>query len=87
HQVVRTTEFEGPAALCIQGGQSIPCTDNPPFASYTQTLHRTGPGVFGALGVHLRVRGVAGFAELGLHSATLGGEFGGSIPLTFGLTL
>jgi hypothetical protein len=87
HQVVRTTEFQAPAGLCIQGGQSVACPDNPPFGSYTQTLHRTGPGVFGALGVHLRVRGVAGFAEAGLHSATVSGEFGGGIPLTFGLTL
>lgn len=85
HQVVRTTEFEGPAAWCIAGGQSVPCADNPPFGSYTQKLRRTGPGVFGAVG--MRVRGVAGFVEMGLHSATVGGEFGGGIPVTFGLTL
>lgn len=87
HQAVRTTEFEGPAALCIEGGQSVACPNNPPFGSYTRTIHRTGPGVFGALGVHLSVLGVAGFAEVALHSATVSGEFGGGIPLTFGLTL
>jgi hypothetical protein len=87
HQVVRTTEFEGPAGICFEGGQPVSCSDNPPFGSYARTVHRTGPGAFGAVGVHLRVRGVAGFLEMGVHSATVGGEFGGGIPLTFGLTL
>ena len=87
HQVVRTTEHQAPAAKCIVGGESVPCANNPPFGSLTHTRHRTGPGAYTAIGVHLRVGGVDGFAELGVHSATVGGEFGGGIPLTVGFTL
>lgn len=87
HQRVETTEFEGPTGTCVEGGEFVPCADNPPFGSFSRSFDRTGPGVSVAAGVRLRLGAVSVFAEAGTHAAVMGSGSAGAAPLTLGLSL
>jgi hypothetical protein len=86
HRRTRTSEWEAPTGICIDGGKVVSCPDNPPFTEFTATTSArslgwsTGGGVEMALG-----RGRA-FVEARAHGLLEGEGMGGALPLTVGFS-
>jgi hypothetical protein len=84
----KSTETQGPAALCLSGGEVVSCPDNPPWATFRYTTSRLSMGVNTGFGMAVRAGTVRLFAELRAHRLFESGESAaGAAPLTVGVVL
>lgn len=82
----RSTETQGPAAICVVDGQITSCPDNPPFQSFTVQETATALGWSTGAGVDLDLFGIRTFADVRLHQLLDGRESkAGALALSAGV--
>jgi hypothetical protein len=88
HRWTRSTEGQGPTAICIDDGQIISCPNNPEWATFTYRRSRTSLGANTGLGFEFEVARMRLFGEARSHiffESHRQERMTGSIPVTFGV--
>jgi hypothetical protein len=86
HRRTRTSEWEGPTGLCLDGQQLVSCPGNPPFTEFTATHSAFSPGWSTGGGVEVAVGGGRAFVEARAHQLLEGDGMAGALPLTIGFS-
>jgi hypothetical protein len=87
HRRTRSTEYQGPTALCLRDGVLVSCPNNPDWATFAYRESRTSIGANAGVGFERVIAGLRLFAEARAHTLFERGEsIAGSVPVTFGVT-
>jgi hypothetical protein len=83
----RSTETQGPTALCLRDGMVVGCPDNPPWATFEYTTSRLSVSANTGFGLVVRTGAIRLFVEFRAHRLFESGEsIASAVPLTLGLT-
>jgi opacity protein-like surface antigen len=85
HRDTRTTETEGPIAICLDDGELKGCPDNPSLRSTAYTTKATRPGYNVGVGVVSRIRNLDVFVEMRAHDMIERNSRAGAVPFSIGI--
>jgi opacity protein-like surface antigen len=86
HRRTRSSEWEGPTNLCMEGTAIISCPGNPEWTQFTETASKLSLGWNTGGGVEVAVGAGRVFAEVRAHQLLEGEGMAGALPLTIGVS-
>jgi hypothetical protein len=87
HRRTKSSEYQGPTAICWVNGALVGCENNPPWATFAYRASRTSVGANFGGGLEAQIARVRLFVEARAHTLFERGEsMAAAVPVTFGFT-